>query len=264
MTGEAKVETMTPMLEVKGVSKYFGGLGAVKGVTLTVQKDELLSIIGPNGSGKTTLFNLITGVYEASKGIIRFEGEPIHNQNPNRIAEKGIARTFQNIKLFHTLSVLENVLVASYCHGYPQPWAHVFGIPRGVRRERELRQKSFKLIEFVGLVHRQEDLARNLAYGDQKKLEIARALAIKPKLLLLDEPMGGLNPAEKKEVIDLIHRIQREGITVLLIEHDMKVVMSVSQRIIVLNFGEIIGEGSPDEIKRNPAVIEAYLGPDLA
>jgi fumarate reductase (CoM/CoB) subunit A len=142
MIGEAKVETMTPMLEVKEVSKYFGGLGAVKGVTLTVQKDELLSIIGPNGSGKTTLFNLITGVYEASKGIIRFEGERIHNQNPNRIAEKGIARTFQNIKLFHTLSVLGNVLVASYCHGYPKPWAHVFGLPRGVRREKELRQKS--------------------------------------------------------------------------------------------------------------------------
>jgi len=254
---------MAGMLEIKEVSKYFGGLGAVKEVTIAVQKDELLSVIGPNGSGKTTLFNLITGVYEVSNGSIHFEGEPIHNHNPTTIAERGIARTFQNIKLFHTLSVLENVLVASYCHGHPKPWAHIFGIPKGVEREKELRQKSLQLIEFVGLGNRQGDIAKNLAYGDQKKLEIARALAVKPKLLLLDEPVGGLNPAEKNEVIDLIRRIHQEGITVLLIEHDMKVVMNVSKRIIVLNFGEIIGEGSPEEIKINPAVIEAYLGPDL-
>lgn len=256
-------KTMAGMLEINKVSKYFGGLGAVKEVTITVQKGELLSIIGPNGSGKTTLFNLITGVYEVTHGSIFFEGEAIHNNNSSRIAEKGIARTFQLIKLFHTLSVLENVLVASYCHGHPKAWAHIFGTPQGIKREKELREKSLQLIEFVGLADRQHDIAKNLAYGDQKKVEIARALAVKPNLLLLDEPVGGLNPAERNEVIDLIRRIQQEGITVLLIEHDMKVVMNLSKRIIVLNFGEIIGEGSPEEIKRNPAVIEAYLGPDL-
>jgi branched-chain amino acid transport system ATP-binding protein len=183
---------------------------------------------------------------------------------PNWIAEKGIARTFQNIKLFHTLPVLENVLIASYCHGHPKPWSHVFGLRTGVEREKELREKSHKLLEFVGLAKRQGEIAKNLAYGDQKKLEIARALAVKPKLLLLDEPVGGLNPTEKKEVIDLIGKIQDEGITVLLIEHDMKVVMNVSKRIVVLNFGQMIAQGAPQEIKRNTAVIEAYLGPDLA
>lgn len=255
---------MAPMLEVKNVSKLFGGLAAVKEVSLSVQKDELLSIIGPNGSGKTTLFNLITGVYEVSQGSILFEGKAIHNQIPNRIAEKGIARTFQNIKLFHTLSVLENVLIASYCHGHPRPWAHIFGIRPGVEREKQLREDSHKLLEFVGLAKREDEIARNLAYGDQKKLEIARALAVRPKFLLLDEPVGGLNPAEKKEIINLIGKIQAEGITVVLIEHDMRMVMNVSQRIIVLNFGQMIAQGTPEEIKRNPAVIEAYLGPDLA
>lgn len=254
---------MATMLEVKNVSKLFGGLAAVKEVTLSVHKDELLSIIGPNGSGKTTLFNLITGVYEVSQGSILFEGEAVHNQIPNRIAEKGIARTFQNIKLFHTLSVLDNVLIASYCHGRPKPWSHILGLRPGVEREKELRETSHKLLEFVGLSKRHDEIAKNLAYGDQKKLEIARALAVRPKLLLLDEPVGGLNPTEKKEVIDLIGKIQEEGITVLLIEHDMKVVMNVSKRIIVLNFGQMIAQGVPEEIKRNPAVIEAYLGPDL-
>lgn len=254
---------MATMLEIINVSKYFGGLGAVKEVSLTVKKEELLSIIGPNGSGKTTLFNLITGVFEVTSGSIHFEGEPIHNHNSSTIAEKGIARTFQNIKLFHTLSVLENVLVASYCHGHPKPWAHIFGAPQGVEREKELKEKAHHLLEFVGLAGRRDEIAKNLAYGDQKKLEIARALAVKPKLLLLDEPVGGLNPGEKKEIIDLIGKIQDEGITVLLIEHDMKVVMNVSKRIIVLNFGQMIAQGAPEEIKRNPAVIEAYLGPDL-
>jgi len=255
---------MASMLEVKNVSKLFGGLAAVKEVSLSVQKDELLSIIGPNGSGKTTFFNLITGVYEVSQGSILFEGETIHNQIPNRIAEKGIARTFQNIKLFHTLSVLENVLIASYCHGHPKPWPHIFGIRAGVEREKQLREVSHKLLEFVGLARREDEVAKNLAYGDQKKLEIARALAVRPKLLLLDEPVGGLNPADKKEIISLIGKIQAEGITVLLIEHDMRMVMNISKRIIVLNFGQMIAQGNPEEIKRNPAVIEAYLGPELA
>jgi len=254
---------MAAMLEIKNVSKLFGGLAAVKEVSLSVQRDELLSIIGPNGSGKTTLFNLITGVYEVSGGSILFEGEVIHNRISNRIAQKGIARTFQNIKLFHTLSAIENVLIASYCHGHPRPWAHIFCVRPGVEREKELRQVSHKLLEFVGLAKQEDEVAKNLAYGDQKKLEIARALAVRPKLLLLDEPAGGLNPAERKEVITLIGRIKAEGITVLLIEHDMRMVMNVSQRIIVLNFGQMIAQGTPEEIKRNPAVIEAYLGPDL-
>jgi branched-chain amino acid transport system ATP-binding protein len=255
---------MATILEVQKVSKFFGGLAAVKEVSLSVQEGELLSIIGPNGSGKTTLFNLITGVYEVSEGRIEFEGEPIHNQIPSRIAEKGIARTFQNIKLFHTLSALDNVLIASYCHGHPRPWAHIFGFRAGIEREKKLRETSHELLEFVGLAKRRDEIAKNLAYGDQKKLEIARALAVRPKLLLLDEPVGGLNPTEKKEIIDLIQKIQKEGITVLLIEHDMKVVMNVSRRIIVLNFGQMIAHGAPEEIKRNPAVIEAYLGPELA
>jgi branched-chain amino acid transport system ATP-binding protein len=234
---------MATMLEVKNVSKLFGGLAAVKDVTLSVQKNELWSIIGPNGSGKTTFFNLVTGVYEVSQGSIFFEGEAIHNQIPSWIAQKGIARTFQNIKLFHTLPVLENVLIASYCHGQPKPWSQILGLRPGVEREKELRETSRKLLEFVGLAKRHDEIAKNLAYGDQKKLEIARALAVKPKLLLLDEPVGGLNPVEKKEIIDLIAKIQAEGITVLLIEHDMKVVMNVSKRIIVLNFGQMIAQG---------------------
>jgi len=251
------------MLEIENVSKFFGGLEALKGVSFKVQENELLSIIGPNGSGKTTLFNLITGIYKVSEGSIVFKDSPIHNQNANRIAEMGIARTFQNVKPFHTLSVMENVLVASYCKGHPEAWAHIFGTRRGRLRDKELRERSLQLIEFVGLKGKQDDLASNLAYGDQKKLEIARALALAPELILLDEPVGGLNPVERQEVIDLTTTILKDGLTVLLIEHDMRTVMSISDRVIVLNFGEIIAGGKPEDIKRNSSVIEAYLGPDI-
>jgi branched-chain amino acid transport system ATP-binding protein len=254
---------MSKILAIENVSKFFGGLEALKEVCFDVQENELLSIIGPNGSGKTTLFNLITGVYKVSGGRILFRGRAVHNEKPNRIAERGIARTFQNIKLFHTLSVMNNVLVASYCKGCPQPWAQIFGVQSGIERERKLREKARGLIEFVGLKGKEDEGVSNLSYGDQKKTEIARALALNPELLLLDEPVGGLNPAERHEIIHLIRTILKEGVTVLLIEHDMRVVMNISERVIVLNFGQIIAEGKPEEIKRNEAVIEAYLGPEV-
>jgi branched-chain amino acid transport system ATP-binding protein len=254
---------MAKILEIENVSKFFGGLEALKDVCLEVPEKELLSIIGPNGSGKTTLFNLITGVYAVNGGSILFKGQPIHHENPARIAARGIARTFQNIKLFSTLSVMENVLIASYCKGRPQSWAQIFGLPSGAERDRKLREKSRELIRFVGLEGKEEVGVKNLPYGDQKKTEIARALALDPELLLLDEPVGGLNPAERQEMIRLIRTILKEGITVLLIEHDMQMVMNISERIIVLNFGQIIARGKPEEIRRNEAVIEAYLGPEM-
>jgi branched-chain amino acid transport system ATP-binding protein len=254
---------MEKLLRVDGVSKYFGGLEALKDVRFNIEQNELLSIIGPNGSGKTTLFNLITGVYRVSEGSIHFKDRAVHNRKPNRIAERGIARTFQNIKLFHTLSVMENVLVASYCKENPRSWSHIFGLPRGVATDRALRDKARGLIAFVGLQGKEDEIVSNLAYGDQKKTEIARALALNPELLLLDEPVGGLNPVERQEVIDLIQTIMKEGVTVLVIEHDMRFVMSISERIVVLNFGKVIAEGAPGKIKRNHAVIEAYLGPDM-
>jgi branched-chain amino acid transport system ATP-binding protein len=254
---------MAKILEIENVSKFFGGLEALKDVCFDVPENELLSIIGPNGSGKTTLFNLITGVYKVNGGSIIFKGQPVHNENPTRIAEKGIARTFQDIKLFPTLSVMENVLIASYCKGHPQSWAQIFGLPRGMERDRKLREKSRELIRFVGLKGKEDDGVSNLPYGDQKKTEIARALALNPELLLLDEPVGGLNPAERQEIIHLIRTILKEGVTVLLIEHDMQVVMNISETIIVLNFGQIIAQGKPEEIRRNEAVIEAYLGPEM-
>jgi branched-chain amino acid transport system ATP-binding protein len=254
---------MTRILEVSDLSKSFGGLKALEAVNFDVNRGELLSIIGPNGSGKTTLFNLITGVYSVSGGKIFFNGNSIEKEKSNRIAEIGIGRTFQNLKLFHTLSVLENVLVALYCKRRPKTWAYIFGMRTGKEKEKELKERSLELIDFVGLKDKQNDVVRNLPYGDQKKTEIARALALSPDLLLLDEPVAGLNPIEKKEVIDLIQTIHRKRITVILIEHDMKVVMNISKRIIVLNFGKKIAEGSPEEIKRHNEVIEAYLGPDI-
>ena len=257
-------ESMATLLEIYNISKLFGGLEALKEVSLEIQEHELLSIIGPNGSGKTTLFNLITGIYKVTEGSIIFHGSPIQNRHSNVIAEMGIGRTFQNIKLFHTLSVMDNVLIASYCKEHPKPWAHIFGIRSGRLMEQGLREQSLELIEFVGLKGKQDEIASNLAYGDQKKLEIARALALSPKLLLLDEPVGGLNPTERKEVIDLTHTILQDGVTVLLIEHDMRTVMNISDRVMVLNFGKKIAEGKPEEIKKNSAVIEAYLGPDVS
>ncbi|MGD0623226.1 MAG: ABC transporter ATP-binding protein [Thermodesulfobacteriota bacterium] len=254
---------MAKILEIENVSKFFGGLEALKDVCFDVQENELLSIIGPNGSGKTTLFNLITGVYRVSGGSIIFKGQPVHNEKSNRIAERGIARTFQNIKLFHTLSVMNNVLIASYCKGRPQSWAQIFGVQSGIERDRKLKEKSRELIKFVGLKGKEDDVVSNLAYGEQKKTEIARALALNPELLLLDEPVGGLNPAERQEITHLIRTILKEGVTVLLIEHDMRVVMNISERIIALNFGQIIAEGKPEEIRRNGAVIEAYFGPEM-
>jgi len=254
---------MTEILEIDDVSKFFGGLAALKRINLRIQEGELLSIIGPNGSGKTTLFNLVTGVYKVSKGKIHYRGNSIQDENPNQIAKKGIARTFQNLKLFRSLSVWENVVIALYCKGHPKTWGYIFATRGGVERDKELKERSLKLINYVGLKNKHDELVRNLPYGDQKKVEIARALALSPELILLDEPAAGLNPLEKSDVIDLILNIHKQGTTVLLIEHDMKIVMNISRRIVVLNFGEIIAEGKPEEIRRDSAVIEAYLGPDI-
>lgn len=251
------------MLQIENITKKFGGITALSEVRFQVEANQLLSLIGPNGSGKTTLFNVITGIYRANKGRVLYQGESIHTLTANRIAKRGVSRTFQNIKLFHTLTVLENVLVASYCQGTPGSWSHVIGLKRGKVKDKTCRDRSREILQFVGLGKKENEIASNLPYGEQKKLEIARALASDPKLLLLDEPMGGLNSSERKEAVELILTINGEGVTVMLIEHDMRMVMSISSRIVVLNFGKVIAQGLPEEIRRNKLVIEAYLGPEL-
>ena len=237
-------------LEVMRVWKTFGGLVAVKDVSFKVAEGELLGIIGPNGAGKTTLYNVITGFYKPDRGRILFYGEDITGKPPHELAKKGLVRTFQLVKPFLGMTVLDNVLVSIYMR---------HGIVRGID-EREAVEEAREKLEFVGLLHRENVLAEALPHGEKKRLEIARALAVNPKLLLLDEPVGGLTPTEIDEIVELIRRIHEGGITVIVIEHNMRMVMNLCRRIIVLNFGEILAEGTPEEIASNPEVIKAYLG----
>ena len=251
-----------PIVEVVKLSKVFGGLVANKDIDFTIPRRSIVSIIGPNGAGKTTLFNQISGYYQPTSGQILFDGVDIVGLAPNDVAELGIGRTYQNIRLFADMTVLANVMVGRHARLRSQWFEVILGLPKVREEEDATRARARELLELVGVPRRYEnDLAKNLPYGEQRRLEVARALASDPKLLLLDEPTAGMNPGETARMTQFIGRLREDlGLTILLIEHDMKVVMGVSERITVLDYGEKIAEGSPEEIRTNPRVIEAYLG----
>jgi branched-chain amino acid transport system ATP-binding protein len=255
-------------LKLENVSKHFGGLKAVNNISLAVEKNQIVAVIGPNGAGKTTLFNCITGMVDPTSGKIdaitrEKKVQSIYGLRPNKITEKGVARTFQNIRLFSNMTVLENVMLGRHSRLKSGILGAIFRFPSVVKEEKKAVEDSYAILEKIGLEAHVNDLAKNLPYGAQRRLEIARALATDPEILLLDEPAAGMNPQETKELDNLIVKLRKEeNITILLIEHDMNLVMSLAENIFVMDYGELIAQGSPEEIKNNKRVIEAYLGED--
>jgi branched-chain amino acid transport system ATP-binding protein len=250
----------TALLKVTGVNKRFGGLQALSDVGIEIQKGQIYGLIGPNGAGKTTFFNVITGLYSPDSGSFELDGKPYSPSEPHRVAAAGIARTFQNIRLFPDMTALENVMVGRHVRTKATALGAVLRTRATLAEEAAIRQRATELLEYVGVSKYADFQARTLAYGDQRRLEIARALATDPKLLALDEPAAGMNATEKVALRGLLENIRKDGVTILLIEHDVKLVLGLTDRVTVLDYGKVIAAGSPYEVQRNPAVIEAYLG----